>query len=539
MKKIVSLVFLCVTCTVFSQVERPKLVVGIVVDQMRPDYLYRYYDQFGEGGFKRLMKEGFIFRNTNYNYMPTYTAPGHSSLYTGTTPSVHGIVGNNWFSKEEGKSVYCTFDDQVKSVGIDPQDKQGWESPKRLLATTVTDEFRLDTNFKGKVIGISEKDRAAILPAGHFANAAYWMSNMGDYITSTFYMEKLPQWVVDFNKKKYARKFVDAGWSLMKNPSEYTASTEDNTPYEEVFSTKNTPVFPYDLKTIAQKEKNLEIIKSTPYGNDMVELFAEAAIDNEKLGQGKYPDFLALSFSSTDYVGHAFGPRSVEIEDTYLRLDKNIENLLNHLDKRVGKGNYLLFLTADHAAAENPQYLKDRGYNVSSIDSKQVLKDMKNHFQEKYGVNIFDNYSNQNIFLNNKVIAEKNLDYDKIIKEVKEWMHKKPFVSRVYSREDILRGNPTDYNLCLIERGYDPKQNGDLMVLLRPQYLPHGTRGTSHGTSYMYDTNVPNIWYGWKVKPGISYKRYNITSIAPTISQKLSIPMPNGTQGELLEEILP
>ena len=538
MKKSISLLTLVFCCLVAAQVNRPKLVVGIVVDQMRPDYLYRYYNDYGENGFKRLMREGFNFKNINYNYMPTYTAPGHSSIYTGTTPAIHGIVGNTWFNKSEHKNVYCTYDESMEAVGVSPTDEIGKMSPHRLKSTTVTDELRLDTNFRGKVIGISVKDRASILPAGHFANAAYWMGNTGNFITSSFYMKDLPQWVKDFNKKEIAQQYINKGWDLLKDKSAYDESTEDNTPYEKIIAPKTTPTFPYDLKAIAQKQGNLNIIKSTPFGNNLLADFAKATLVNENLGKGDFTDFLAISFSSTDYVGHAFGTKSMEIQDTYLRLDATLADLLSFLDKQVGKGNYLLFLTADHAAADNPEYLNDRGYHVNSLDYKSLSKELVDFSTEKYGVNIIEDYSNQNVFLNAEAIKNKNLDYDVIIRDLKNWLSKKAYISRVYSQADILRGNPTDYHLSLIERGYDPKQNGDLVVLFDPQFMEYSHVGTTHGSTYMYDTHVPNLWFGWGIKHGESYKRYDITDIAPTISQKLNIPMPNGTKGNLLLEIL-
>uniref|UniRef100_UPI0039A6678C alkaline phosphatase PafA n=1 Tax=Ornithobacterium rhinotracheale TaxID=28251 RepID=UPI0039A6678C len=539
MKKTISSLAISVLCLANAQVEQPKLVVGIVVDQMRPDYLYRYNSDFSNDGFKRLLREGFNFKNTHYNYMPTYTAPGHSSLYTGTTPAIHGIVGNSWYHRGERDYVYCTSDSKVQAVGIAPDDKQGQMSPHRLKATTVTDALKLNNNFRGKVIGISVKDRGAILPAGHFADAAFWMDKNCQFISSTFYMKDLPKWVKNYNALKEPEKYIKQGWHLLKDAKEYDESTADDTPYEGGFSGLEKPVFPYDLKKVAKKAGNFSVLKTTPFGNDMVAHLAKEAIVHENLGKGEFTDFLAISFSSTDYVGHNFAPRSMEIQDTYLRLDLNIADLLNFLDQKVGKGNYLLFLSADHAAGENPNFLLDHKYNVKNLSYKAFFKELKAHFAPRYGEELITNYSNQNIFLNEEYIKNKKLDYHQIVREICNWANEKPFVARTYSRDDILRGNATDYNLSLIERGYDPKQNGDIVVLLDPQYMEYGSKGTTHGTTYLYDTHVPNIWYGWKVPHGESFTRYNITDIAPTLSQKLNIPMPNGSQGYILKEVLP
>lgn len=533
-------ILLFISSIFYGQVNRPKLVVGIIVDQMRTDYLYRFNEDFGQNGFKRLLKDGFNFKNTHYNYMPTYTAPGHSSVYTGTTPAIHGIVSNSWFHKTENKWVYCTGDDNVKSIGTkDENDKAGKMSPNRLKATTVTDALKLGTNSRGKVISISAKDRGAILPGGHFADAAFWMDKNGLFISSSFYVSNLPKWVKDYNSHNFPQKFIDKGWSLLKPISDYDESLPDDNPYEAVFEPKKRPTFPYNLKEIASKSGDNSIIKSTPYGNTLVRELGEKAIENELLGTDDITDFLALSFSSTDYVGHSFGPRSVEIQDTYLRLDLEIAHLLDYLDKKIGKGNYLLFLTADHAAAENPSYLSDMGYNVKNLDYKKFNTELIQYFDKLYGKGTIINYSSQNIYLNENLIKERKQNYKKILNEIIDFCLERPYVARVFTREQILKGNPVDYNLSLIKRGYDPRQNGDLVVLYDPQYMDYGSKGTSHGSTYSYDTHVPNLWYGWEIPAGESFNLHAITEIAPTLSQKLNIPVPNGNDGKLMTEILP
>ena len=359
MKKSLPLFFLFFTLSLVAQ-QRPKLVVGIVVDQMKMEYLYRFQNDFSENGFKRLMNDGYTFHNMHYNFMPTYTAPGHASIYTGTTPAMHGIVSNEWFSRTAGKEVYCTDDATVKTIGDGKKD-EGEMSPKNLQTTTITDELRLSTNFKGKVIGISIKDRGAILPAGHFANWAFWYSKTGSFISSTFYGEALPTWVTEFNAQKSYMKYINQGWNLLKPASTYNESMPDDNPYEGKLYKVDKPVFPYDLKAMYDKN-DAGVIRVTPFGNDYVNDFAKLAIEKEQLGKDDITDFLAISFSSPDYVGHILGPRSMELQDTYLRLDNTIADFLNYLDKTVGKGNYLVFLTADHAGAENAKHLKDNKY---------------------------------------------------------------------------------------------------------------------------------------------------------------------------------
>ncbi|MEZ4908561.1 MAG: alkaline phosphatase family protein [Saprospiraceae bacterium] len=304
MKKIhLSILFLILAYTTYAQQGKPKLVVGIIVDQMRDEYIDRFYDDFGNDGFKRLIREGYRMKNFHFNYMPTYTAPGHSSVYTGTTPRYHGIVGNNYYLRQEHKEIYCTDDETVSILG--PGDPNaGKMSPSRLKSTTVTDELKLSTNLRGKVIGMSIKDRAAILPAGHFADWAFWMNSDGQFISSTYYGDKLPKWVDDFNNKKYYESYLKKNWTPLKDPKEYDESLTDKNPYEGKLNYRIDPVFPIDLYSEYIKN-GAGIIKVTPWGNSILADLAMAAIENEDLGQDDNTDFLAISFSSTDYVGHA------------------------------------------------------------------------------------------------------------------------------------------------------------------------------------------------------------------------------------------
>ncbi|MFV0530634.1 MAG: alkaline phosphatase PafA [Flavobacteriales bacterium] len=534
-KTIASIFFVLIGTFLVSQVKRPKLVVGIIVDQMRYEYLDRYYNDFGNEGFKRLLNKGYNFKNTHYNYMPTFTAPGHSSVYTGTTPAVHGIVGNKWYNKSLKKQMYCTDDPSVSGLGY--SGKEGKMSPLNLKSTTITDELKLATNQKGKVIGVSIKDRGAILPVGHFADVAYWMSKSGNFMTSTYYMDTFPKWATEFNESGKIQEYIEKGWNLLRDPSVYNESIADDNPYEFIFKSKTTPTFPYNLKEITA-EGGIDQIQTTPYGNDLVLDFALEALEHENLGKDNITDFLAISFSSTDKVGHAFGPRSMEIQDTYLRLDLTIASLLKQLDKTVGKGEYLLFLTADHAGAENPNHLRSMKYDVKNLKSKDFKKKLKKHLKDSYGYDLLEDYSNQNIFLNEDVIHEKKLDYDAIVDDVKYFAQKEKFVKRAYTRKEILASSVTDYHLQMIERGFDPKQNGDLVILLDPAYMEYYSVGTTHGTTYSYDTHVPNLWYGWGIKKGQTSSRKVITQIAPTVSQLIQITIPNGSHGDVLEEIL-
>ena len=536
MNRIGQWVLLLTTSALMAQQQRPKLVVGIVVDQMKPEYLNRFYNDYSENGFKRLLKEGYTFQNTHYNYLPTYTAPGHASIYTGTTPSIHGIVGNEWFSRRLGKDLYCTDDADVQIIGNAAKGDDPM-SPKNLLSTTITDELRLSTNFRGKVIGMSLKDRGAILPAGHFANWAFWYSKTGNFISSTFYGPTLPNWVNEFNEEKHYLPYLSKNWELLKPLATYDESLSDDNPYEGKLYKADKPVFPYDLKNMYEKN-DAGVIRATPFGNNLLEEFAKRAIEKEALGKDNITDFLTISFSSTDYIGHQLGTRAIELQDTYLRLDETIADFLNYLDKTVGKDNYLLFLTADHGGAENAQFLKDNKYNVTNVEPKEISKGLKKFSADTYGDDLVLNYSNFNIYFNTEKIKTKGLDLSQVKQAFKAYLMTQAHVKRVYSEEEIIADNGNDFHLHCIARGYDPSEDGDLVVIDKPGYIEYGATGTSHGTTYAYDTHVPLIFFGWNVKAGETHERKEITEIAPTIAQKINISFPNGTEAKVLTEIL-
>ncbi|MBK5272760.1 MAG: alkaline phosphatase family protein, partial [Bacteroidia bacterium] len=314
-----------------QNVQRPKLVVGIVIDQMRWDYLYRYYDRYASnGGFKKLLNQGFSCENTMIPYVPAVTACGHSCIYTGSVPAIHGITGNLWWDNEQQRKVYCTEDKSVKTVGSNSS--LGEMSPRNLLVTTICDELKLATNFRSKVIGIALKDRGSIITAGHSADAAYWYDNTtGDWITSTYYMNDLPKWVKDFNAQKLVNKYYKQGWNTLFPLNTYSQSTVDNTSWEGTLGGEKG--FPYDTKDFVGK--NYYPITTMPQGNTLTTEMAKAAIKGEQLGADDITDFLAISFSSPDLIGHTFGPNSIEEEDDYLRLDKELGDLLDYLDSNV------------------------------------------------------------------------------------------------------------------------------------------------------------------------------------------------------------
>ena len=522
--------------------ERPKLVIGIVVDQMRQEYLYRFYDKFGDRGFRRLMNDGFMLKNAHYNYMPTVTGPGHASVYTGSTPAIHGIIGNEFYDKKSKKFVNCVEDANQKAVGS--ATGEGDVSPWRLLSSTVTDELKLFTQKKAKVIGISSKDRGAVMPAGHLADAAYWYDGKsGKYISSTFYMTKLPDWLTKFNDQNLPEKYLAQDWNTLLPINQYVESGPDDTPYERKFSGQEKSAFPYKTSQLRVKG-SYEFLSNTPFADDYLTELAKAVIINEQMGKHDVTDFLCISFSATDAVGHRTGPNSVEVEDVYLRLDKNIEDLLAQLDKEVGPKNYTVFLTADHAVADVPQYLKDNkmpaGY-FSDGDLKAKLDEYLNVYYP--GKNYIENISNGQIFLNHDAFNQdpKSGGIDKIVvtELIGRFLMTIDGVANYYNEATIRDGNYNEGGVKgFVIRGYNPRRSGDIVFGLEPGWFEAASiQGTTHGSAYTYDTHVPVLFYGKGIKPGSSVHYHPITDIAPTVSTLLRIKFPSGCTGQPVAEI--
>lgn len=517
--------------------QRPKLVVGIVVDQMRYDYLYRYWSKYGNDGFKKLLSQGFNFKNTQYSYVPTYTGPGHASVYTGSVPALNGIVGNNWYERDQKKVVYCVEDNTVKTVGS--TSTAGQMSPANLKTTTITDELRLATNKQAKVIGVALKDRGSILPAGHLANGAYWFdSQSGNWITSTFYAQQLPQWVQEFNSLKLADQYLSKPWETLLPIEQYTESTADDVPWEGTLAGEKKPVFPHNLP--AMRGEDYELIRSVPAGNTITKDFALAALRAEEMGKDEVTDFLTVSFSSTDYVGHTFGPNSVEAEDIFLRLDGELAELISEIEKEVGKGEVLFFLTADHGAAHVPGYLQSIKV-PAGVSKSDVVRDSVDAYLDKaYGkADWVERYINQQLYLNRKQIESKKLNLAEVQQRVADYVVRFEGVMRTVTAATLQGNNWGTGMMARVENGFNAKRSGDVILLLEPAWFEgYGNReprGTTHGSQANYDTHVPLVWYGWNVKPGESEAEAAVSDIAATIAAWLYIQEPNGSVGKPLQ----
>lgn len=549
--------FLAIACAIIFQKDiiaqnSPKIVVGIVIDQMRQEYLYRYKDKWSSnGGFMTLINQGTMFVNAHYTYFPTYTAPGHASIYTGTTPFNHGIVANEWFDPVQKKDVYCVWDDNEFSVGC--FNEAGKMSPRNLKVTTITDELKLVSAGRSKVFGVSLKDRGAILPAGHMADAAYWLDGAsGNFITSTYYMKKLPEWVEKFNAEKKAMKYLDREWQTLFPVDQYTESYKDSSGYEQPLDGKKS-YFPYDLKSLSLNSGPM-IIRYTPWGNTLLFDFAKALIENEALGTGKWTDFLCISFSTPDYIGHAYGPRSFEIEDMYLRLDKELGDFLNYLEKKFGKDNVLVFLTADHGGAENTGFNEEFRLPGKSLNFTS-LKDSLNKFLmiKASGFNSatmhpfragelhlhanklpvlppVENISNMQIYLANEWKPYR----DWIKSQINAFVAGNPEIKAIYDKEELkyLVKDRTINAVNMLANGLHPHLSGDFFILQDPGSMEYGKKGTTHGSVYRYDTHVPLIFWGKNIPQGLKVSEFvAISDIAPTLSLILQTAMPSGATG--------
>lgn len=522
--------------------DKPKLVVGIVIDQMRYDYISRYWEKYSDGGFKRMIHNGFSTSNGYFNYAPTKTGPGHASIYTGTTPAYHGIVANEFYSRDENKEVYCAEDVTEKVIGS-PITGEGM-SPRRLMSTTWTDELKLATNQQSKIISVSMKNRGAIFPAGHLADGAYWLDDVtGDWITTSFYLNKLPDWVALLNKgKRRVDEIASQKWTTLLPIDEYTESIADDNPYEKLFPGEKSPTFPHDLKKIMKsaKEEKYGYVKKTPYGNTLTTEFAIKAIEQEKLGQHKVTDALLISYSSTDKIGHMFAPASIEVEDTYLRMDVELKNLFEYLDSSVGMENVVVFLTADHGGAHNPQYLKDLKLPSGFYDEKAILSKVEESLSAEFGEGKWILYGGvSEIYLNRPLIKQKGLDLYSIEKKVADIMIEYTCFRDVLLGEDLRNQEFDKGYKALYSNSYNVRNSPDVIGVFAGNYFKEGkTKGTGHSTAFSYDTHVPIMMMGWKVPHKETDQKVYITDIAPTICSLLKINVPSACYYEPIEGIL-
>ncbi len=535
LQKIMFIIILLSIISFAKDIERPKLIVGIVIDQMRYNDLYRYYDLYSDGGFKKLINSGINFTNAHFNYIPTNTGPGHATIYTGTTPYYHGIINNDFYDRFSKKTINCVLDESVSSIGSN--DDEGKRSPKQLWTTTITDALKLFTNNQSKVISVSIKDRGAILPAGHTADGVYWYNfKTGDFITSTYYRKDLPEWLKKFNESRLVDKLSNQTWNLLLDHKFYEINSPDEVDYENDFFNEGKTSFPHSLKNVKPEEKFYKFA-FTPFANELLTELAKTAIDNENLGKNRVPDFLAISYSSTDLIGHTWGNYSFELMDTYLRLDLEIAKLITFLENKIGKNNFLVFLTSDHAAIETPGYLLKNRIPTGELNSKVVADSLMNFTKKKYNSDkIIEHFSSGNIFLNYNYLRENNINRVQVELEISQFLREMfPEIQIINTRTELEKQVASRENPNFILNGWHPSKSADIIYTLRPGYLYRFLqKGTTHGSPYTYDTHIPLLFYGWNIEPKTINEKVFIVDIAPTIATLLKISEPFSSIGKSL-----
>ncbi len=526
------------TTATANTIQRPKLVVGIVVDQMRWDYLYRFYDLYKpNGGFKRLLGEGFSCDNTFVPYLQTVTACGHTCVYTGSVPAIHGITGNNWFDNNLQKGVYCVEDKSVQAVGSNAGEA-GQMSPNNVFVTTITDELRLATNFRSKVIGISMKDRGAIIPAGHAANAAYWYDGKsGNFITSTYYMKELPEWMKTFNGRKLVDTFYEKNWTTTLSKEVYEKYCDID---ENIYESKQTfgkTSFPYDLKQYQAKDYSK--IATTPFANNLLFELAKSSINAEQLGKHDVTDFLAVSFSSPDYVGHSFGPNSWELLDTYVRLDETFSELFDYLDKTVGKNQYTVFLTADHSGAHIPEFLQKHNIPGGRWDDGDIRKELNDYLKTQFSQpKLINAVMEHDVYINHPLVDSLQLNEGNIKKSIIQYLIKKDIVLNVVDKPKAAEATIPAKIREMVVNGYNPQRSGDLQIIMKTGVMDAGKTGMSHGVWNPYDSHIPLVFYGWGIKHGSLNRETYMTDISATVAALLHIQMPSGCIGKVIPEVM-
>lgn len=553
-------VVLCYATTSLGQIKTtpiPKLVLQITIDQLRGDMPMTVYNQLGDGGFRYLYEQGIVYENAHHRHANTETVVGHTTLATGSDPADHGMIGNIWFDKELNRVVYNIEDDRYpligegggvdKNIELDPTQKAAstdGRSPLTMLVTTFSDELALSTNGKSKIFGVSVKDRGAVTLAGHSGKAFWFSKSKGEFVTSTYYYNEYPEWVKEWNEKKYPLKYAGTNWELMYDKSTYTYGDYDDMPYET-----NLPgygiVFPHPFGD-AENGYFTTFLTLSPVGDDLTLNFAKELLVKENLGKDEITDYLSISFSSTDYVGHVFGPNSLESEDNLLRLDKTLTELFSFVDNHVGLHNTLIVLSADHGAANVPAQLNKFGIDaeyfvVDSIEKATAFENIK----KRYGVSeeLIDGYYHPYIYLNREAIKKHNLDVDEVSRVVASELIKFKGIAYAIPSIDLLEGKIPDTRLNRqILRNFNPKRSGDIYLVLEPHWFVNDFDGltvaSTHGSPWRYDTFVPIIFVGNGLVPKKVFREVHTVDVALTLSKYLGIKGPSGATGDPLIEVL-
>jgi predicted AlkP superfamily pyrophosphatase or phosphodiesterase len=521
--------------------EKPRLVIGIIVEQLKYDHLEKYRDKLGENGIKKLINEGTYFKNAAFDYMLTQSAPGHATISTGTEPSFHGITSDNWYLPLRNELIYCTRDIDVNPVG--GSFESGLNSPVNLQASTFSDELEMATNQRSKVFGIGIKDNSAILSTGHSADGVFWFDNSsGTWMTSTYYSNTLPDWAKDFNAMGYSESYLNGTWTPLRSASDYAECLPDSNKFETGFNGQNH--FPYDLKKLRSRfmpgsKNDFSLLRETPFANSLTTSFAIKLIEKEKLGKDDVTDYLSVCFSATDNIGRRFGPSSVEMEDALLRLDDDIKNLLNFLNDSIGKKNVLVYFTSAHGISEIPAVLESNRIPAGYFRQNQALQLLRSYLNAVYGEgNWVKGYSERQVYLNRTLIEDARIPLEDVQKKVARFLVQFSGVAAAYPYSAFEANDFGNGNLKRIINNFNSQRSGDVIITLNPGWIEKDEDyATNYNSPYEYDAHVPLIWYGWTVNRATVSRRVNMTDIAPTLSSLCKVPYPNACTGEPLIEL--
>ncbi len=512
---------------------RPKLIIGIVVEQMRYDYIERYWEKYESGGFKKLYNGGMICNQAHYNHLFVQAGVSHATISTGSTPSVHGIIGTNWYDVKKNSQVYCVQDEKPFTMGSDSY--EGRRSAQYLESTTFAEELLLSTSKKSKAISISVSDYASILSIGNLGTAFWFDERAGAWITNSNYVSELPKWVTDFNNEFLPDLYLTKTWNTILPIEKYTESQADDSKLEQGFLNEYK-TFPYELSRLNKQMREYSLLKMTPFSNLLTKDFAIKAIQSENLGKDDYTDLLLLNFSATHEIGKLFGPESIEVEDAFLRLDRDLAHLIMFLDSFVGNENYLIYFTSSHGSQYSTAYLEEMKMPTGFFNQGTAISLLKAYLRNKFGNDAWVlSYSNQQFYFDRRLIENKKMSYSTIEKESIELLKEFTGVANVVGASNLQDNDLNKYPFNFIQNSYYYGRSGDILINLLPNWSEN-VKDRTYNSFYSYNAHVPLIWYGWKITPQIINRKIEMTDIAPTISTLLNVAMPSGATGKPIEE---
>ncbi len=538
--------FLLISFTVRAQTayippDKPRLVIGIIVEQLRYDQLERIWDILPDNGLKRMVSEGTYYRNVSVDYLSTQAAPGFATISTGASPSSHGITSDTWFHPFNDQMIFSVQDPEAGAVG--GSFETGLYSPVNLLSSTFADELQMSTCGASKVYGIGIKEMGAIIMAGHAADGSFWFDDRtGTWMSSNYYVDALPGWLMDFNAMLLPGQYLNHPWQPLMDPARYPGCQADSNALERGFEGQTW--FPYDLKSLSTKGKLLNttrdysVLRETPFADDFTNELAYRLIDNEQLGQDDVTDYLAITYSATDYIGHRFGPSSVEASDALVRLDKNIGQLLDRIDKSLGKRNVLVYFVSAHGVSEIPAVLEQSRIPSGYFRLNQSLQLLRSYLNAVYGKGdwvkgFFDNQ----IFLNRGLIEDADISLEEIQKQVARFMVQFSGIATAVPTSAFEMSDFAGGLLLKMNNNYSQQRSGDVMIALNPGWVEKTDHVTGHNSPYEYDSHVPLIWFGWTASRASVTRSVTTRDIAVTLSVLCKIPLPNSASGDPLHEL--